>query len=494
MPFTYHVTRSKIPHHASTTDNGHVSPPMEISSSSFARWCESHAYVECKISHRSVPFKLYPCQQRVAALLEQKKWLWILKARRLGLTWLLAAYATWLLTEHENRTVLVLNQSKDYAQDFLDRMRSILERLPEDQRPKITRNNKTLLSFDNGSSVRSLACTRRAIRSVSADLVVFDEAAYMDLLKDARKAAQPAVEMGNGQVVAISTSSGPSGEFYEIWHQAASGKARYMPVFLDWRELKSRDEKWYEREASENQSDPLYMKREYPSSAEEAFESAEGRVYPLFIRSDKFIRQCVVDPLWTKYRALDFGGVDPFVCLWGAIIPGDGPGLTVDPHCANLIREMLAYCYDAHGSPADKHNHACDALRYMIATPPIAGHLHIYREMYIPNSAAKGYSLDDLRDQILLLSGDEQFKDTICDAARPDLIGHLSKKYLPSIPYRQLTVSNNSQGQIVQGIVYVNQLIVGTAKNVQPEPRKPHGKIIGLPDDIRWKGLYRNKD
>ena len=464
---------------------------MKSVPSRFAAWCESHAYVECKIKHRHVPFKLYPCQQRIAGLLEQKKWLWILKARRLGLTWLLAAYATWLLTEHENRTVLVLNQSKDYAQDFLDRMRSILEHIPAELLPKTLRDNKTQLSFDNGCSVRSLACTRRAIRSISADLVVFDEAAYMDLLKDARKAAQPAVEMGGGQVVAISTSGGPSGEFYDIWNEASSGKTRYTPVFLDWKELKSRDAKWYDREARENQSDPLYMKREYPSSAEEAFESAEGRVYPLFIRSEKFIQPRAVEPLWTRYRAIDFGGIDPFVCLWGAVIPGDGPSLTVDPSCENLIREMLAYSYDAHGAPTDKHNHACDALRYLISTPPIAGHLHIYREMYIPNSAARGMSLDDLRDKILLLSGDENYKATICDAARPDLIAHLSKRdILPSRPYRSLA-GNNKQGDIAQGIVYVNQLIVGTAKNTPPRPEpKPQRKVIGLPDHVRARGLY----
>ncbi len=452
----------------------------------FADWCEAHAYVECKLAHRVVPFNLYPCQRRVADLLEARQWLWILKARRLGLTWLLAAYATWLLTEHENRTILVLNQSKDYAQDFLERMRLILQHLPEDMRPKATRDNKQQMSFDNGGSVRSLACTRRAIRSISADLVIFDEAAYMDLLKDARKAAQPAVEMGGGQVVALSTSSGPSGEFYDIWNQAADGKARYTPVFLDWRQLRRRDDKWYEQEARENLSDPLYMKREYPSSAEEAFESAEGRCFPLFIRSEKFIHARAIEPRWTKYRGIDFGGVDPFVCLWGAEIPGDGPGLTVDPSCTNLIREMLAYSYDSAGVPGAKDNHACDALRYLVSSPPITGHVHIYREFYLPNSAALGYSLGELQDKIDLMTGDEQIRKTFADAARPDMIEQMNRLW-PTQRYRHL--HGNSISQILQGLNYVNGLIVGTAKNRPPEP-PPKRKVIGLPDTIRKRGLY----
>jgi phage FluMu gp28-like protein len=169
----------------------------------FTDWCEAYARVEDKRSHRAIPFRLYECQKRVAWQLEAKHWLWILKARRLGLTWLLAAYAVYLMTEKENQTIVVLNQTREYAQDFLERMRLILDHLPDDKRPERKVDNKAQLTFKNGGSVRSVACTRRAIRSLSADLVIFDEAAYMDLLKDARKAAQPAVELGDGQVVAI---------------------------------------------------------------------------------------------------------------------------------------------------------------------------------------------------------------------------------------------------------------------------------------------------
>jgi hypothetical protein len=453
----------------------------------FTDWCEAYARVEDKRSHRAIPFRLYECQKRVAWQLEAKHWLWILKARRLGLTWLLAAYAVYLMTEKENQTIVVLNQTREYAQDFLERMRLILDHLPDDKRPERKVDNKAQLTFKNGGSVRSVACTRRAIRSLSADLVIFDEAAYMDLLKDARKAAQPAVELGDGQVVAISTSGGPGGEFHDVWHQAASGKNRYRSVFLSWKELPQRDDGWYAREARENEADPLYMKREYPASAEEAFESAEGRVFPLFVRGDKFIHERTINSRWQKYRAIDFGGVDPFVCLWGAVIPGDGPSLTVDPACDNLIRELLGYSYDVSGSPADKNNHACDALRYMISSPPITGHLHIYRELFIPNSAAKGWTLTELAAEIDRLSGDEEFKNTYADAARPDLIATLKKRQMKIEKYRSL--SGNLIGEIIQGIVYVNELVVGTAKNVPPGPA-PVRTTTGLPDHIRKKGIW----
>src|SRR5579871_6693682 len=47
-----------------------------------------------------VPFRLWPTQRRVATLLQQRRLLAILKARQLGLTWLVLAFALWLLLFH----------------------------------------------------------------------------------------------------------------------------------------------------------------------------------------------------------------------------------------------------------------------------------------------------------------------------------------------------------------------------------------------------------
>lgn len=434
----------------------------------FVYWCEQYVWVEDKDSHDAIRLQLYDCQKRVAEHLVAKDWLWILKARRLGLTWLLAAYSVWLISSHDNRTIVVLNQTKEYAQDFLDRCRFIQDRLPLWQQTRRVADSKTRIDFDRGGWIRSVACTKRSIHSVAADLVIFDEAAYMDLLNSARMAAQPAVEIGHGQIVGISTSAGPSGDFYDVWDAASTGKNKYKPIFLHWREHPKRDDAWYEKEKTENAADPLYMKRQYPATAEEAFESAEGRVFPLFVRSPRFITQLAVGDesakSWKRYRAIDWGGADPFVCLWGAIVPGDGPGLTVDPSCPNLIRELLGYSYDK-GKPQETENHAVDALRYMVTSPGmngLHGHLHIYRELYEPNSAAKGFGIDDMARRIASASGTEKFDCTVADRSRPDNIRTYFNLGLACQGQRHL--GGMGVGEIEQGIVQMNALIVAWAK------------------------------
>lgn len=461
-----------------------VKAELEHCCDDFVYFCEQYVWVEDKESQQPIRLTLYECQKRVARQLVAGDWLWVLKARRLGLTWLLAAYAVWLITCKLNRSVCVLNQSKEYAQDFLDRVRFILDKLPAELSHERGIDSKTRLQLlSSGGEVRSLACTKRAIRSLAADLVIFDEGAYMDLLKTARMAAQPAVETSNGQIVGISTSSGPAGDFYEVWEYASAGKSRFKPVFLHWKEHPKRDAAWYERTRVENASDPLYMKREYPATPEEAFESATGRVYPLFVRSDKFIKAIAVHADWKRYRAIDFGGVDPFVCLWGAVVPGDGSGLTVSPDCPNLIRELLAYSYDEKGAPLDENNHACDALRYMVITPGlngIVGHLHIYREMYVPNSSALGLSLPDLARRIMdeshemrtqhtyhmgpiAISEPVKYELTVADRSRPDSITLLNQMGIRPCG-GQKHLQGGRGGEIEQGIARVNALICGSAK------------------------------
>lgn len=468
----------------------------------FIYWCRNYVYVEDKETHKAIKFDLWPCQEKVARDLVMGKWLWILKARRLGLTWLLVAFCLWLVTFFSNRQCVVLNQDKEYAKDFLDRVRFIQDELPEwMQVARVNSNgkssdNKTKIEFNrngHGCVIRSVACTLRAIRSLAADVVIFDEAAYQKYLKNARLAAQPAVETGNGQIIGITTSDGPRGDFYETWGQATSGKNRYVPVFLHWKEHPKRDDTWYAKEAAENENDPLYMKREYPATPEEAFESAEGRVYPLFASygepGKKFLVNLDTQPSWKKHRAIDWGGVDPFVCLWGCVVPGDGASLTVDPACANLTRELLAYSRDDNGDPADEHNHACDALRYMVTSNDIRGHLHIYREMYIVNSAAKGFTVADLGNRIIEESTGETFTKTIADRSRPDsilLMNQIGLRTEGHLPLKAL--GGRRAGEIEQGIFRVNALVVATAKG-DTASGLPERKVVAS-DFTKGRGFF----
>jgi phage terminase large subunit len=47
--------------------------------------------------------------------------------------------------------------------------------------------------------------------------------------------------------------------------------------------------------------------------------AAEGLVYELFDRAVHVVKPFIVPEGWQRYRAIDFGYTNPFVCLWGAV-------------------------------------------------------------------------------------------------------------------------------------------------------------------------------
>ena len=426
----------------------------------FLYWAETYARIEDKETHAELPFKLWPDQRAVIECIFNGEWLDVLKARRLGMTWLFAAFAVWLITFHKQRSALVLNQDDDYARDFLDKSRYILERMPPWMRRTATRDNAKRIEFNregHGGLIRAFAPTRRALRSLAADFILIDEAAFVPWLRELLRAAEPTLETSKGQLAMVSTSGGPQGEFAAHFKAAWRGTKKARALFFGYQGKPGRDEAWYAAEAAAHADDPLYMKREYPRTWEEAFEAAEGRVFALFSDSPKFIRTLELEKEWVRYRGIDFGGVDPFVCLWAAAIPDEAPGLTIDPSCAHTLEEFLAYAYDEKGYPADEHNHCMDPIRYMTTAFGFTGRVHIYRELYLPNTARKGLDVGDLARRIVELSRNEKIRNTVADRSRPDSINTLWKAGIPCDPSPVLR--GKVKTEIEQGIDHVRRLV-----------------------------------
>ena len=483
-----------------------VLSPQSSVLNGFPYWCATYCQIEDKAVHSPIPFELYPCQQEVAAALLAGEWLAILKARRLGMTWLLAAYSVWLVTFHRERTIAVLCQDDEYAQDFLDKCRYILDRLPPWMRRTVTRDNAGRMEWNHngwGGSIRSFAPTRRALHSIAADLVLVDEAARVPWLAEILRAAEPTLETGKGQLVMLTTSDGPLGEYAARWKAARRCGAGSLPaqevqagrphhnnsrlraLFYGWDSHPRRDQGWYDAESAAHPEDLLHMKRNYPRTPEEAFEAAHGRVYALFVETPKFVRAIQTHEAWPRYRALDWGGVDPFVCLWLCEVPGDPPGLTVAPACPHTIEELLAYSYDRHGVPEDRNNHCPDALRYAVTTLGLRGHVHVYRELYVPDSAAHGLALTDLARRVRGMTGAEGVRRTVADRSRPDSITQFCQCDVPTIAARALR--GGQAGEIEQGIERVRALLASTARGPDAAPLRVR-REPGIPTRIALDG------
>lgn len=473
---------------------------------SFVHWLR-WVWIEEKSTGKAVQLDPYNCQVLMADWLQARRWVRILKARRLGVTWLCAAYAVWLVTFFEMKTVAYLIHKRHLSHHFIDYCRFILKRLPDWMKPEITGDAMGSLTFDAddaGCWIRSFAATKGAADSIAADFVILDEAPMIEatkegLLQEILRSVGPTVETSNGFIVQIGTSIGPTGHFYTSWmaSERDPDSDKFSNTFWSWREHPKRDDDWYEKERKENGADPLYMPREYPETVEEAFTIATGRIYPTFRRTRHVLRfgpDCgrfkdgdsdlpdapTIPDDWPRWRGVDWGGRDPFVCLWMVQVPNIGVGLSVDPSCQHLIREMMAYRYKpSSGWIEDRDNHGPDALRYVIVTCNLHGHIHVYRELYVPDHVEMDLAEPQLADMVADLSRGESIQMTVCDRSRPSGIlilrqhlerrsGQMERVVGNTKPHGE---SSRTRQEVEEGIARVNTLIIGTRDIFAPRDR-----------------------
>lgn len=226
-----------------------------------------------------IPFELWDAQRQTLAEIEIHKLLIILKARQVGLSWLVLAYILWLVLFHPIQTILIFSKRDDEAVYLLgiERLRGMYSKLPDWMRGDIeapTDNDHTW-QLANGSTVRAFPTT--AGDGYTATFVLVDEADLVPNLKRTLASVQPTIDNG-GQLVLLSRADKdkPGSLFKKMYKEAVAGRNEYYAIFLPWHIHPGRDEKWYQlqKEHSLNNHGSLdYVKGQYPATDMEALEA-----------------------------------------------------------------------------------------------------------------------------------------------------------------------------------------------------------------------------
>ena len=297
-----------------------------------------------------------------------------------------------------------------------------------------------------------------------------------------------------------------SGQFEKRFREAQRGEGSFEAAFMPWfweTSYRSQgpplkpllDQK--EREAEElardtygldeeqlrwrrkqivDQGGRIRFEQDFPSSIEEAFQVAAGKVFPSL--REKTHTLCVepgalLSDGYQIYRGFDWGGRDPFVCITVAHKVGRAR-FTIDvPRCPNLWRELTGWIYDDNGRPVDRDNHGIDALRYVVTKYNMTGHVHVFQEMFDFNFAAEGRWIADNAQAVKRAHADWPIAGSVGDRSRPDCIAAFRSQGVQCIPYVLDTV-RAEQGEVLYGVDRLNELIVASFPIVyEPEPPPP---------------------
>lgn len=230
-----------------------------------------------------IPFEPWPHQSELAELFETGQSVIILKARQLGVSWIIAAYVLWKAMFQPYAVILLLSQGQLESGLLLEKVDNWYRHLPEWLRTPQTRYTKgaqAVMEFANNSRIYALASTPDAGRSFTATLVVQDEAAFHDYADENYAAIKPTLDNG-GQLIICSTANGPLGLFADKWQNPGSLVQRFYPWWAAPHRQKDGQPslEWLEKERADFQGLPSQFRAEYPSSAAEAFVASTGLVF-----------------------------------------------------------------------------------------------------------------------------------------------------------------------------------------------------------------------
>ena len=194
-----------------------------------------------------INFDTYEFQDECVETFLENRFSIILKSRQLGMSTLVAAYAVWMALFQRDKNVLIIATKLSVAQNFITKVKTMIRSLPKWLvLPQITTNNKQLIEFSHGSSIKAIPTSDDAGRSEALSLLIVDEAAFVKNFDTLWTGLYPTISTG-GRVVVLSTPNGVGGQYYKLYTEAESNLNEFKPIKLAWDVHPERDLEWFNK-------------------------------------------------------------------------------------------------------------------------------------------------------------------------------------------------------------------------------------------------------
>lgn len=337
------------------------------------RFIEAFVHIEDKdAAEIVVPFTLWPKQKELIVDLCENRLNIILKARQMGISWLVLAFAASEMIGRRGYTVIGLSRTEEEAKELVRRMGVIFTAMPEligskdsrrDGMPWFDQKALELTIFwpdGTESKFKAFPSARSAARSFTANLILFDEWAFQQFAEEIWTAGFPTVNRPTGgKVIGLSTIE--RGSFFEKTFCDAPANG-FTPYFLPWDTDPRRTAEWYEN--TKRTLGDLIM-QEYPASVEEALTVPGGAFFPEVKRHTHVVKPLAErHDIPRRYCCIDYG-LDMFSAHWIMVDAEgrarvyrefDAPNKTISEASAEIRRGHRGEQIDAVLAPPDMWN------------------------------------------------------------------------------------------------------------------------------------------
>lgn len=165
------------------------------------------------------PIEIFRRSQKANPLSWQEAYLWewrntvVLKGRQVGASTSASVLAIRYCQFHSDALVAIVSPSQKQSTEVKKRALSGIRALSL----PLTLDNATTLAFANGSRIMSLPGSAKSVRGWTADMLIIDEAAFLD--PETFLAARATAATG-GRIIVQSTPAGPYGPFHDLYQEA----------------------------------------------------------------------------------------------------------------------------------------------------------------------------------------------------------------------------------------------------------------------------------
>ena len=235
---------------------------------------------------RWIPFHVWRSQVETVDALTLFRLVVILKSRQIGETWVVLAFALWLMIFWPSPAILLFSKDEISAIYLLgaERLRGMYQHLPRFLQVGVVDDAAKTWSLANGSICR--AFSTKGGDSYTATFVIVDEADLVPDLGAMMRAAKPTID-GGGSMVLLSRANkaDPESEFKKIYRAAKTEQSGWHAMFLPWHARPDRTRAWYEaqkRESLANTGSLDFLFEHYPNTDTEALapRSLDKRIAP----------------------------------------------------------------------------------------------------------------------------------------------------------------------------------------------------------------------
>lgn len=191
-----------------------------------------------------ITIPLFDYQKEIITSVLNEKYTVAECSRQAGKTTSITVFVLWYILFNEHKTVAILANKAETAREILSRIQLAYEHLPKWLQQGVIEWNKGSFELENGSKVLAAATSSNNIRGFAVNLLVIDEAAFVENWNEFFTSVFPTISAGKtSKIVLISTVNGLN-HFYKITSLARQGKNNYKLISVPWQRVPGRDEKW----------------------------------------------------------------------------------------------------------------------------------------------------------------------------------------------------------------------------------------------------------